>query len=86
MNKQDNTKDKQKDAYPTNEINISDYLVTESVDTNSLNKEKVNEDLSLLCKAEEKQGYKADISKGIANPQVRRAVSSLRLINPFKGY
>jgi hypothetical protein len=66
--------------------NLSNYLVTQSIDPNSIDKEKINSDLSLLSEAEEKKEYKADISKGIENPQVKRAVSSLKLSNPFKGY
>jgi response regulator of citrate/malate metabolism len=48
--------------------------------------ETTQSDLDLLNKAESKAQHKADISKGIRNPQVQRAVSSLRLVNPFKGY
>ena len=68
------------------EVNISNYLVTQAVDTNNIDKSKLNSDLSLLTETEEKKSYKADISKGIANPKVRRAVSALKLSNPFKGY
>lgn len=68
------------------EVNLSNYLITESVNPNSLGEEKLKSDLSLLSEAEEKKEYKADISKGIANPKVKRAVSSLKLSNPFKGY
>jgi hypothetical protein len=69
-----------------NKINMSDYLVTQAVDTSSISTDKLSSDLEQLTKAEEKSTYKANIAKGIANPQVRRAVSALKLSNPFKGY
>jgi hypothetical protein len=69
-----------------NTINISNYLVTQAVDTNSLAQDKLLSDLEQLSKAEEKSTYKADIAKNIRNPQVKRAVSALKLANPFKGY
>jgi hypothetical protein len=68
------------------DTNLTNYLVTQGIDPNSIDREKINSDLSLLSEAEEKKEYKADISKGIENPQVKRAVSSLKLSNPFKGY
>lgn len=68
------------------EINISNYLVTQGVNTENIQQDRLNSDLSLLTEAEEKKDYKADISKDIANPQLKRAVSSLKLSNPFKGY
>jgi len=69
-----------------NTINLSDYLVTQAVDTKTLSQDKLSSDLEQLSKAEEKSTYKANIAKGIANPQVRRAVSALKLANPFRGY
>jgi hypothetical protein len=67
-------------------INASDYLVTEAVDTKNIDKERLSSDLDILNKAEEKKNYKTNITKGITNPKIKRAVSSLRLKNPFKGY
>jgi hypothetical protein len=67
-------------------INASDYLVTEAVDTRRLGQEKLSSDLDILNKAEEKKNYKTNITKGITNPKIKRAVSALRLKNPFKGY
>ena len=67
-------------------IDESTYLVTKPIDTSSIPVETTQSDLELLTKAESKIQHKADISKGIKNPQVQRAVSSLRLVNPFKGY
>ncbi len=67
-------------------IDESTYLVTKPIDTSSIPVETTQSDLALLTKAESKIQHKADISKGIKNPQVQRAVSSLRLVNPFKGY
>jgi hypothetical protein len=68
------------------QINTANYLVTESVNTADIDKGKLNSDLSLISDAEDKKKYKADITKGIANPKVKRAVSSLKLSNPFKGF
>jgi hypothetical protein len=68
------------------EVTLTNYLVTESVNPNNLGEEKLKSDLSLLSEAEDKKEYKADITKGIENPKVKRAVSSLKLSNPFKGY
>jgi len=68
------------------EVSSSNYLVTEAVDPQKLGNEKVESDLSIINEAEEKQAYKADISKGLRDPQVKRAVSALRLKNPFKGF
>ncbi len=88
MNKQNNQQaiNQEETQKEGTEVNISNYLVTQSIDTESLGQEKLNSDLSLLTEAEEKREYKADISKNIANPQLKRAVSSLKLSNPFKGY
>ncbi len=88
MNKQNsqqtvNQEDSQREG---TEVNISNYLVTQGINTENLGQEKLNSDLSLLTEAEDKREYKADISKNIANPQLKRAVSSLKLSNPFKGY
>ena len=74
------------DNQNTNTINIKDYLVTEIVDTGNIRKEQLLSDLEQLTKAEEKSTYKANIAKDIKNPQIKRAVSALRLSNPFKGY
>ncbi len=68
------------------EVNISNYLVTQGIDPGNIEKGKKDSDLSLLTEAEEKKEYRTDITKGIENPQVKRAVSSLKLSNPFKGY
>lgn len=62
------------------------YLVTQAVDTESIDTSKKSSDLDLLKKAEKKSTYKANIAKGIKNPQIKRAVSALKLVNPFKGY
>lgn len=88
MNKQNsqqtvNQEETQRDG---TEVNISNYLVTQGINTKDLGQEKLNSDFSLLTEAEEKRQYKADISKNIANPELKRAVSSLKLSNPFKGY
>ena len=75
MSNDDNTK-----------FNISDYLVTEAIDPRNIDQGKINSDLEALNKAEEKTTYKTNIAKGIKNTKVQRAVSALKLTNPFKGY
>ena len=67
------------------EIQTSNYLVTECVNPKKIDPIKKGMDLSLLSEAEKKQEYKPKIAKGIENPKVRKAVSSLRLSNPFRG-
>lgn len=67
-------------------INISNYLVTEAVDPGNIGQEKINTDLDALNKAEKKTTYKTNVARGIQNPKVQRAVSALKLTNPFKGY
>lgn len=69
-----------------NFLDESNYLVTKQVDTSSIPEQTSKTDLDLLKKAEEKSQYKANIAKNIKNPQLQRAVSSLKLVNPFKGY
>lgn len=72
-----------------NNINLLDennYLVTKGVSTSDLPSSKLQDDLSLLTKAETKTTYRANIAKGQKNPQIYRALSALRLSNPFKGY
>ena len=61
------------------------YLITTSVNLASIPQDKINCDLDQLTKAEEKSNYKANIAKGVENPQMYRAMSALRLNNPFKG-
>lgn len=68
-----------------NNVVQNPYLVTTAVDTEALPKQKVNTDLNMLVQAEEKSNYKANIAKGITNPQLYRAMSALRISNPFKG-
>lgn len=75
-----------KDTNQKPEITLTNYLVTESVNPDTIGEEKLKSDLSLLSEAEDKKEYKADITKGIENPKIKRAVSSLKLSNPFKGY
>ncbi|MFA5633648.1 MAG: hypothetical protein WCY00_02895 [Candidatus Dojkabacteria bacterium] len=67
-------------------IDMSIYHVTEAVDPNKIDKSKVSSDLDALNEAEKKTTYKTNITKGIKNPKVQRAVSALKLSNPFKGY
>ncbi len=61
------------------------YLVTQAVDTKSIDQEQKTSDLEQLEKAEEKSNYRSNIAKSIKNPQVSRAATALQLKNPFKG-
>jgi len=83
-NQQNTTQNKNTNQKPN--ITLTNYLVTESVNPNNFGEEKLKSDLSLLSEAEEKKEYKADISKDIENPKIKRAISSLKLSNPFQGY
>ncbi len=74
------------DSQQTTKDDIRRYLVTEAIDTEELPPEQLNEDLQFLTKAEERAGYQPDISKGIEDPALSRAIKALRLVNPFKGY
>lgn len=67
-------------------LNISNYLVTEAIDPKTILPDKVISDLEALNKAESKSTYKTNIARSIKNPKVQRAVSALKLSNPFKGY
>ncbi|MDD4381923.1 MAG: hypothetical protein PHE21_01090 [Candidatus Dojkabacteria bacterium] len=69
-----------------NIVNENNYLVTKAVDISNIATNKLQNDLQQLAKAEEKSKYKANIAKGKKDPLVYRAVSALRLTNPFKGY
>ena len=66
-------------------VEISNYLVTEAVNPKKIDPIQQGMDLSLLSKAEEKQQNRANTLKGRESPKVRKAVSSLRLSNPFRG-
>jgi len=61
------------------------YLVTKAVDTTTLPKDVLSSDFEQLTKAEAKNNYRSNIAKSIRNPQISRAVSALKLRNPFKG-
>lgn len=69
-----------------NLLEENNYLVTRAVSTSAIPQQKVLSDLDQLEKAEKKSLHKINIAKGIKNPQIYRAVSALRLSNPFKGY
>jgi len=69
-----------------NIVNENNYLVTKGVEVSSISTNKLTSDLDQLNKAEEKTNYKANIAKGVKDPLVYRAMSALRLANPFKGY
>ena len=70
---------------PVSTVTTNPYLVTTAVDPDAIQSDKMNNDLAQLTKAEEKSNYKANIAKGVKNPQMYRAISALRLTNPFKG-
>jgi hypothetical protein len=61
------------------------YLVTTAVNLTAFSADKLENDLAQLEKAERKATYKPNIAKGIEDPQLYRAMASLRLTNPFKG-
>jgi hypothetical protein len=67
------------------DIEISNYLVTEGVNPKKIDPIQQGMDLSLLSKAEEKQQDRPTVPKGMGSPKIRKAVSSLRLSNPFRG-
>lgn len=67
------------------EDEIKKYLVTQKSDVDSFSQEKINKDLSLIKKQEERTKKKVDISVGVRDKQVGRAMGALSLINPFKG-
>lgn len=69
-----------------NIVNENNYLVTKKVEVESISTNKLTSDLDQLIKAEEKTNYKTNIAKGVKDPLVYRAMSALRLANPFKGY
>lgn len=68
-----------------NNTTSNPYLVTTAVNPSMISRNKVENDLDQLNKAEEQSNYKANIAKGVKNPQMYRAMSALRLNNPFKG-
>ena len=70
---------------PISTVTVNPYLVTTAVDPSCIDNGKINNDLAQLNKAEEKSNYKANIAKGVKNPQIYRAMTALRLNNPFKG-
>jgi hypothetical protein len=67
------------------EFEVSNYLVTEGVNPKKIDPIQQGMDLSLLSEAEEKQQNRPSIPKGMGSPKIRKAVSSLRLSNPFRG-
>jgi hypothetical protein len=67
------------------DFEVSNYLVTEGVNPKKIDPIQQGMDLSLLSKAEEKQQNRPSIPKGMGSPKIRKAVSSLRLSNPFRG-
>lgn len=69
-----------------NIVNENNYLVTKGVETSAIPTNKLNSDLDQLNMAEEKVNYRTNIAKGVKDPLVYRAMSALRLSNPFKGY
>lgn len=70
---------------PATPIREELYLVTKAVDTTALPNDILSSDFEQLTKAEAKNNYRSNIAKSIRNPQISRAVSALKLRNPFKG-
>jgi hypothetical protein len=75
----DNSNDK------TTKLNERIYLVTQRCDIDSLSKDKQNKDLSNLKSSEERSQKRLSITYGKQNNSTTRAMSSLKLLNPFKG-
>lgn len=69
----------------TTQLNERIYLVTQKCDIKSLSKDKQVNDLKNLKISEEKSQKKMSITYGKQNNEAGRAMSSLRLLNPFKG-
>lgn len=68
------------------DVEISNYLVTEAINPKKIDPIQQGMDLSLLSKAEDKKQNRPNVlTKGRESPKVRKAVSSLRLSNPFRG-
>ncbi|MFA7627799.1 MAG: hypothetical protein WCY37_00050 [Candidatus Dojkabacteria bacterium] len=67
------------------DIEVSNYLVTEGINPKKIDPIQQGMDLSLLSNAEEKKQNRPAIPKGMESPKIRKAVSSLRLSNPFRG-
>ena len=67
------------------DIETSNYLVTEAINPKKIDPIQQGMDLSLLSKAENKKQNRPNIPSGMESPRVRKAVSSLRLSNPFRG-
>lgn len=69
-----------------NTINEQNILVTQAINFAAIPQQKVSNDLEQLKEAETSSVYKENIAKNIKDPLIYRAVSALRLANPFKGY
>ncbi len=68
------------------DVEISNYLVTEAINPQKIDPIQQGMDLSLLSKAEEKKENRPNVlTQERESPKVRKAVSSLRLSNPFRG-
>lgn len=67
------------------DVEVSNYLVTEAVNPQKIDPIQQGMDLSLLSKAEEKQQNRPTVPRGMESPKIRKAISSLRLSNPFRG-
>ena len=68
-----------------NNVEVSNYLVTEGVNPKKIDPIQQGMDLYLLSKAEEKQQNRSTTSRGAESSKVRKAADSLRLSNPFRG-
>ena len=68
-----------------NNVEVSNYLVTEGVNPKKIDPIQQGMDLYMLSKAEEKQQNRSTTSRGTESSKVRKAADSLRLSNPFRG-
>ncbi|MGI6423276.1 MAG: hypothetical protein ACOX0X_01470 [Candidatus Dojkabacteria bacterium] len=69
-----------------NKVDTKKYLITEAVDIKNISQQKIEEDLKLLEKQEQRVSAKTDISRGSSNIKLTRVMKALQLSNPFKGY
>ncbi len=68
-----------------NNVEVSNYLVTEAVNPQKIDPIQKGMDLYLLSKAEEKQQNRSTTPRRMESSKVRKAADSLRLSNPFRG-
>ena len=73
------------DNNPNTTIDEKIYLVTKKCDVANLSKDKLGKDLGTLKNAEQRSKKRIDITFGKKDSEITRAMSTLSIINPFKG-